>query len=117
MKTMTSKLATIQNIGLIDRVFRVVLAAILIGGPAYHLYVFDVQFALPHGILMLLSVYPALTGILGWEPFYQVADTKSCGDTERNQCGTLPYQVDAALGHHPIPDDDSDHSLVGSHHR
>lgn len=116
MKTIAAELTAIQNLGLSDRMIRLIFSAVFLASPAYHLALFDAHFALQHGVLMLLSIYPGLTAFLGWDPFYQMAYTKSCGATERNQCGTLPYQVDAALGHHPIPNDDWDHSLAGSHH-
>jgi Inner membrane protein YgaP-like, transmembrane domain len=111
-----TKLETIQNIGLVDRLVRFSLATVFLAVPAYELVVMGDHFALSYGLLMLLSIYPALTGMLGWDPYYQLTGAKSCGTTERNQCGTLPYEIDAALGHHPIPNNDSDHSLAGSHH-
>lgn len=116
MKTFTDKLGVVQNLGLLDRMLRLLLVAALLGGPVTHLAISDGIFAWWHGIAMLLSVYPGMTGYLGWDPFYQLTAYKSCGLSEKNQCGTLPYQIDAALGHHPIPDVEYDHSLSGSHH-
>ncbi|MBI5450995.1 MAG: DUF2892 domain-containing protein [Gammaproteobacteria bacterium] len=117
MNTMTEKLGVIQNIGLTDRLIRGLATTGLLLGPVYHLELAGGGFTVWHGLLMLLSVYPAITAILGWDPFYQMADARSCKDTGRNQCGTLPYEVDAALGHRPVPDKDYDHSLMGSHHQ
>ncbi len=116
MKTIADKLGVVQNLGLYDRMMRLLLVAILLGGPVGYLAAYDGIFTWWHGVAMLLSVYTGLTGYLGWDPLYQLAEYKSCGLSEKNQCGTLPYQVDAVLGHHPIPDVDYDHSLSGSHH-
>lgn len=114
--TMEVKVETIQNVGLVDRLVRFGLAVAFLAVPAYSLVVLGDHFAISYGLLMLLSIYPALTGMLGWDPYYQLTGAKSCGIGERNQCGTLPYEIDAALGHHPIPNNEWDHSLSGSHH-
>ena len=116
MDTMTSGLEPIQNLGLIDRVVRAILATVFLGGAIAHLMLYGTFITPVHGLVMVLSIYPALTSIVGWDPFYQMIGGKSCGIGERNQCGTLPYEIDAALGHHPIPKNHSDHSLAGSHH-
>jgi hypothetical protein len=68
---------------------------------------------------ILLAVYPLMTTLVGWDVIYQFFGARSCTLTGgRNQCGTLPYEVDAALGHSPKLDEgyDYDHSLAGSHH-
>lgn len=116
METLETRLGVMQNLSLLDRSLRGVLAALLLGLPAIHVAFYGGVFDWWHGISMLLSVYPGLTAFWGWDPFYQAAGYKTCDLSERNQCGTLPYQIDAALGHHPVPDKDFDHSLAGSHH-
>lgn len=116
MKAMRDKLGVVQNMGLADRALHCVLGASLLGASAVHLVIFDGIFGWWDGIAILISIYPTLTGILGWDPFYAATGYKTCGLSEKNPCGTLPYQVDAALGHHPVPDKDYDHSLAGSHH-
>jgi hypothetical protein len=116
METIVQKLGVVQNIGIVDRMVRVVIATALISIPAYVLSMTDAVFSLGLGIAILLSVYPALTAILGWDPFYSTVSVRTCGNTGWNQCGTLPYEVDAALGHQPVPNNDYDHSLAGSHH-
>ena len=116
MDARKTTLGVVQNLSLIDRALRGLLAAVLLIVPAVELVFLEGTFGWWHGIAMLASVYPGLTAFLGWDPFYQAMGTKTCDLSERNQCGTLPYQVDAALGHHPVPNKDYDHSLAGSHH-
>lgn len=108
-------LLPIQNLGLTDRIIRGMIAVLLIGLPTLDLAngaVFDW-----HGYAILLGTYPALTSILGWDPFYALFNVRSCGYEPRNQCGTFPYEVDAALGHNPTVDKDHefDHSLSTAH--
>lgn len=102
-----------QNIGWLDRVIRILAGIALLGVPWYLL---DTEAAAWHYYAMIFSIYPLLTGALGWSPLYSLFGVKSCGTSERNQCGTFPYEVDAALGHHPIPDSKIEHSLSASHH-
>jgi hypothetical protein len=106
-----------ENIGLIDRMVR------FFGGGA--LMTFGVLSALltQHDVVsavaILLAVYPLMTTVMGWDPFYQLFGLRSCTlEGGRNQCGTLPYEVDSALGNEPKPDQgfEYDHSLVGSQH-
>ena len=115
MKTILSKLGVIQNIGLVDRLLRVVIGGVMLVGVMLYLQrseaVVDWQ-----AYIALFSIYPLMTGILGWCLLYAMTDVKTCKLTGRNQCGTLPFQVDAALGHRPMPVHDHDHSLAGSHH-
>jgi len=117
MSRITGKIAPVQNIGLVDRMVR------FFGGGA--LMAFGIISALmtKHDVVsavaILLAVYPLMTTMMGWDPFYQLLGARSCNRAGgRNQCGTLPYEVDAALGHDPTPDEgyEYDHSLVGSHH-
>jgi len=115
MNETTTKLGVIQNIGLFDRVLRLTIGAALLGGVFVHLGVHHALVSW-HGYVTMLSVYPLITAWLGWDPIYQVFETKTCDLSSRNRCGTVPYQVDAALGHNPIPNKDYDHSLSGSHH-
>lgn len=116
MDTMTHELETVQNLGLVDRVVRFILAAALLGGAIAHLMLYGTFITPVHGLFMVLSIYPGLTSIVGWDPFYQMIHVKSCGIGERNQCGTFPYEIDAAMGHHPVPNSEWDHSLTGSHY-
>ena len=117
MNMRMSRLGVVHNMSLSDRVVRWTASAVLLGVPAFDLVTTGGMFTWWHGIAMLLSIYPGLTAFLGWDPIYASADYKTCDMSDRNQCGTVPYQIDAALGHHPIPDKDHDHSLSGAHHR
>ena len=115
MKNVLSKIGVVQNLGWLDRIVRILVAATMIAVPCYYLIIQEVT----NGwffYLMLFSVYPALTAIVGYDIVYEWLGTKSCGTSERNQCGTFPYEIDAALGRHPIPESNSEHSLSLSHH-
>lgn len=111
-----AKLGVVHNVGLFDRVLRVVIGALLLGGAVIHLQMGGVSVSPWHALAGLVSIYPFLTGIFGWDPIYSVMQVRTCGLTGRNQCGTFPYEVDAALGRNPKPERDFDHSLTGSHH-
>ena len=117
MSRIRGKMAPAENIGLVDRMVR------FFGGGA--LMAFGVMSALLTGhdvisaIAILLAVYPLMTTLMGWDPVYQLFGARTCSvEGGRNQCGTLPYELDSALGHEPKPDEgyDYDHSLAGSHH-
>ena len=116
MSRIRGKMPPAENIGLVDRMVR------FFGGGA--LMTFGVLSALltqhdvVSAIAILLAVYPLMTTVMGWDPFYQLFGVRSCTlESGRNQCGTLPYEVDSALGHEPKPDEgyEYDHSLAGSH--
>jgi len=115
MKTLTKKIGVIQNLGIADRSLRVIVGAFLLGGAVAHLQIGG-GYVGWHAYAGLISIYPFLTGILGWDPVYKLFSVKTCRKTGRNQCGTFPYEVDALLGHRPRPDHEYDHSLSGSHH-
>lgn len=110
------RLRAVQNVGLMDRLIRAVIGAALVLYPMWDLQQ-GAMFSW-HGLAFLLSTYPMLTAILGWDPVYQLFEVRSCGQSRRNQCGTFPYEVDAAVGHRPIPDRSHryDHSLSSARH-
>jgi Inner membrane protein YgaP-like, transmembrane domain len=117
MRRITGKMAPAENIGLVDRMVR------FFGGGA--LMTYGVISALLTGhtvvsaVAILLAVYPLMTTMMGWDPIYQLFGARTCSlEAGRHQCGTLPYEVDSALGHDPRPDEgyEYDHSLAGSHH-
>lgn len=116
MKTLRTRLEVVQNLSLLDRALRLILTAALLGTPVIYMITQGAPYQWWHGISWLLSIYFGLTAFTGWDPFYRVAGVKTCELSERNQCGTLPYQIDAALGHHPVPKRDFDHSLAASRH-
>jgi len=103
-----------QNLGWLDRTIRVVLSGMLLGIPWYFLEIGPSAYWFYPA--MLVAVYPLLTGIMGVDPLYNSLDLRSCDTSERNQCGTFPFEVDAALGHKPKPFSDIDHSLEHSRH-
>ncbi len=116
MKTLRKRLGVVQNISLLDRALRVVVTAVLLAVPAIYIVTYDGSYQWWHGVMWLLSIYFGLTALFGCDPVYHAAGYKTCDLSDRNQCGTIPYQVDAALGNKPVPKKDFDHSLAASHH-
>jgi hypothetical protein len=108
-------LTPVQNIGLYDRVIRGSIAALLIVLSFYDLKTGSLVGW--HVYVILLSIYPALTSILGWDPLYSLFNVRSCGGSRFNQCGTFPFEMDSALGHNPSVDSDQefDHSMSSVH--
>lgn len=94
-----SRIGVVQNVGLNDRLLRTLLGWGVIGMAALDL-VGGAQVGW-HTYAILLAIYPLLTAILGWDPFYAVFGNRSCDISERNRCGTFPFEVYAALGKHP----------------
>ena len=111
-----AKIGVIQNLGLVDRALRIVIGIFLLGGAIVHMQMNGHVVSPWHALAGLVSVYPFLTGMIGWDPLYSMLRVRSCNLSGKNQCGTLPYEVDAALGRNPKPDNDFDHSLAGSRH-
>lgn len=109
-----AKLEVVQNLGWLDRILRIVIGVVFVGLPCF--YLLSGQSSPWYLYLMLLAVYPLMTGMLGRDLIYDLFKVKSCGTSERNQCGTFPYEIDAALGRKPIPDSEIEHSLERSHH-
>jgi hypothetical protein len=105
-----------QNLGLWDRILRVIIGSLMLSVPYMMITQVGVMSEMWHSVLIVLSIYPFLTGILGADPFYRWMDLKSCDLSNRNKCGSFPFQVDALLGHKPVPDDDYEHTLSNSHH-
>lgn len=116
MKKTFTDLSVIQNLGWLDRVVRTTLGFALLGYATYQLFMGDIMQPPWTVYAILVSIYPIISGIIGYDALYDYFSVRSCGLSDRNQCGTFPYEVDAALGHHPIPDSDVDHSLEHSHH-
>ena len=57
----------INNLGNIERVFRLFMGCSLIGSVLFVPVPFDYLVLLP-----LVGIYPCLTAIVGWDPFYYV---------------------------------------------
>lgn len=118
MKQITGKLGVVQNIGLVDRMFRFFAGGALLAGGILGMVAAGTVTLLTASAA-LLAVYPLMTTMMGWDPFYQLFGSRTCNvEGGRNQCGTFPYEVDSALGRNPHPDEghEYDHSLTGSHH-
>ncbi len=115
MKQISEKLGVIQNLGWLDRILRAIAGAVLMVF-ALDALSMNADNATWAYYVVLVSIYPLFTAMIGWDPLYEAMTVKSCGLSERNPCGTFPFEVDAALGHHPIPRDDINHSLENSRH-
>lgn len=118
MDRIKGKIAPIDNIGLTDRMVRFFGGGALLAGGALSIVIMGSATIWPV-LAILLSVYPLMTTLMGWDPFYQLLGTRTCQLGEgRGQCGTFPYEVDAALGHNPQPDKgyEYDRSLTAAHH-
>lgn len=106
-----------QNLGFLDRTVRFVIGAAMLAVPYFMLTQQGAVVEPWQAWLMVLSVYPCLTGILGIDPIYRVFGKKSCDLSNRNRCGSYPFQVDALIGRDPQPEDDYEHTLEHSRHR
>ena len=119
MQRIRSRLGVEYNIGLADRVIRFIVGFALLGTGAIGMTATPTITAL-EAVAVIVSIYPLMTSMLGWDPLYALFGARTCSiEGGRNQCGTFPYEVDAALGRDPEPDEgfEYDHSLSGSHHR
>ena len=112
----------IENIGWLDRIIRMMVGTAMIVVPTIILAMNAMR--LDEGssvsgwwyVAMLLALYPFWTCSIGWDPVYGLLNVCTCGGSDKNPCGTFPYEVDAAVGHHPIPDSEVVHSLTAAHH-
>ncbi|MDH5546512.1 MAG: DUF2892 domain-containing protein [Gammaproteobacteria bacterium] len=105
-----------QNIGVIERCLRVVLGFAMLGYPYYLIIQPGATVEMWQSVLMVLSVYPCITGILGCDPMYTMFKVRTCSVNGRNQCGSFPYQIDALLGRDPKPENHLEHTLLHSDH-
>lgn len=105
-----------QNIGLVDRALRVVIGtAMLVGGLVYANMV-GAQLVTTSLVMIMVSIYPLMTAIIGTDPLYYLLDIRTCSNAGKNQCGTLPYQIKAMMGKAPeFCESDDDHSLENCH--
>jgi len=117
MTRLTGHMQDLHNIGIFDRVGRFFVGgALLFFGAISSVNSGNVE--VWEAVTMLLAIYPLMTCVMGWDPFYHIFGYRTGEERGRNVTGTFPYQVDAALGNNPVPDKDYeyDHSLSGSHH-
>lgn len=102
MKRLREKLAIQENMGVVDRSFRV-LAGLLLTIPI----IVTMSEVTPIGWELystLVAFYLLLTGMMGWDPLYAVIHARTCGISEKSQCGSFTYELDTALGRHPDHD-------------
>lgn len=111
------KVHPIQNMGLLDRVLRLGGGGLIVGMLVLYYEMRHVWLPLPVMFYVIaISLYPLLTAIIGWDPFYSLFQVRSCGDIGRNQCGTFPYQVKAIMGRAPkYCDSETERSLESCH--
>jgi len=110
------RLNVVQNLGLADRMIRMALGTALLAGGVVSLLNHSALTWEPYA--MLISIYPLMTCLFGWDPMYATVDARTCSlEGGRNACGTFPYEVDAAVsGDRLVPHSDYDHSLYDAHH-
>jgi hypothetical protein len=116
MERVRTKLSVVQNLGLADRMVRVFIGTALLAGGVVSMFSNAVLTWEPYA--MLISIYPLMTCLLGWDPLYATVDARTCSlEGGRNACGTFPYEVDAVvMGDKLVPHKDYDHSLYDAHH-
>ena len=117
MTQLKARLGAMQNLGWLDRVIRVLIGTVMLLYPLYLIMTSEGAQEQWTMYSMLLSVYPWLTGILGFDPIYALFVVRTCDTSDRNRCGTFPYEIDAALGNRPIPKGEVERSLEDSHHK
>jgi len=116
MITLAEKSRVVQNTGFIDRIIRLIVGVALLGSSYYYAVHTGVRVEEFATYFFALSLYPIFTGMFGWDPLYALFHGRTCSDTGRNQCGTLPYQWKAMMGHAPkYCDTDAEHSLEACH--
>ena len=117
MKVLTERLRAIQNLGWMDRVVRILIGVLMLGYPL--VLIMGNEDVQPNWVWysMLLSTYPWLTGIFGFDPIYGLFSIRTCKSAGNNVCGTFPYQVKAAVGGKPRPNSSVDHRLEDSPQR
>lgn len=118
MNRLQGKIAPVQNLGIVDRMIRFFGGGVLLAGGVLGMLAGETGLVWA-AVLIILSIYPLMTTMMGWDPFYHMAGARTCSlEGGRNQCGTFPYEVDAALGHEPRPEKgyEYDRSLSGAQH-
>ena len=116
MITLAEKSHVVQNMGLIDRAARLLIGVALLSVSYYYAIHSSVKFEVFEFYSFAIALYPIFTGMFGWDPLYALFNGRTCSDSGRNQCGTLPYQWKAITGHAPkYCDSDAEHSLEACH--
>ena len=89
-----------QNIGTIDRVFRILLGLLLlstmfIASRTTETFLGFTSEEFPYTWVALLAIYPMLTAILGWDPILQSRGVRSETHLKGDVSGTVKDQVEA----------------------
>ena len=105
-----------QNMGVIERIVRVLVGLAMLGYPYYLIIQPGATAEMWLNVVMVLSIYPSITGILGADPLYSITGVRTCNLSGRNQCGSFPFQIDALLGRNPKPENHLEHTLQHSSH-
>ena len=86
----------VENLGLTDRALRFITGlAMLVFG---YFAIENVEYLFLGAVIILLSEYPLMTSILGWDPLYPVTGSRSCSIEKRRELyGPLSLEVDVAL--------------------
>lgn len=116
MLTLAEKSHVVQNMGLIDRGVRLLAGMALLAISYYYAVHADIKYEVFEFVAFAIALYPIFTGMFGWDPLYAIFQARTCSDSGRNQCGTLPYQLKAMMGHGPkYCETDSERSLEACH--
>jgi hypothetical protein len=116
MNTLAEKSHVVQNMGLIDRLLRLLVGVALLSVSYYYAVHSGVKYEIFEFSVFAIALYPIFTGMFGWDPAYAMFHARTCGDSGRNQCGTLPYELKAAVGRAPkYCEGETEHSLESCH--
>lgn len=115
MTTLAEKTQVLQNVGLIDRLTRLLLGASILAWTYYSAVYKELEAAAWVTYSFGIALYPVFTGMLGWDPFYALFGGRTCSGGSQ-PCGSLPYQVKALFGRAPrYCDTDVERSLEACH--
>lgn len=113
MNRIRTRFGIVQNTGFFDRILRITVGIILLAGGMISLAIAETVSR--QGYAMLLSLYPLVTGIIGWDPFYCFR----CRDIDgRDRCGSLLSEAQSMRGLYnnpPEQDFDYEKNLDASH--
>jgi hypothetical protein len=99
------KIRSIQeNMGVVDRSLRMIAGSALIIPLVVTMMKISPILMEGQPYALVLSFYLLVTGMTGRDPIYLMFHGRTCGLSERNRCGSFMYQMKAALGRHPGPD-------------
>lgn len=116
MITLAEKSHVVQNMGLVDRAVRLLIGVALLSVSYFYAIHAEGQYQIVEFFSFAIALYPIFTGMFGWDPAYAMFHGRTCSDTGRNQCGTLPYQLKSMMGHAPkYCESDAEHSLEACH--